>query len=55
LPTLRVCQPLADFGSLYLLMQGVVAIVTMKALKGLWGYLANRASDGHCCRWNDGW
>jgi branched-chain amino acid transport system permease protein len=33
---------LADFGSLYLLMQGVVAIVTLKALKGLWGYLANR-------------
>jgi branched-chain amino acid transport system permease protein len=36
-------QTLADLGSLYLLMLGVVAIVVMlKAPKGLWGYVADR-------------
>jgi branched-chain amino acid transport system permease protein len=36
-------QTLADLGSLYLLMLGVVAIVVMlRAPKGLWGYLADR-------------
>ena len=36
-------QTLADLGSLYLLMLGIVAIVVMlKAPKGLWGYVADR-------------
>jgi branched-chain amino acid transport system permease protein len=36
-------QTLADLGSLYLLMLGVVAIVVMlKAPKGIWGYVADR-------------
>jgi branched-chain amino acid transport system permease protein len=36
-------QTLADFGAIYLLMLGAVAIVVMlKAPKGLWGILADR-------------
>ncbi len=36
-------QTLADLGTLYLLMLGVVAIVVMlKAPKGIWGYVAGR-------------
>src|SRR5712691_420534 len=36
-------QTLADLGSLYLLMLGVVAIAVMlKAPKGIWGYIADR-------------
>jgi len=36
-------QTMADLGSLYLLMLGVVAIVVMlKAPKGIWGYVADR-------------
>ena len=36
-------QTLADLGSLYLLMLGVVAIAVMlKAPKGIWGYVADR-------------
>jgi branched-chain amino acid transport system permease protein len=36
-------QMLADYGSIYLLMLGVVAIAVMlKAPKGLWGFVADR-------------
>jgi branched-chain amino acid transport system permease protein len=36
-------QALADYGAIYLLMLGVVAIVVMlKAPKGLWGLVADR-------------
>ena len=36
-------QMLADYGTIYLLMLGVIAIAAMlKAPKGLWGFVANR-------------